>query len=165
MRRRCNYNAAIGFSKFRHKSLWAFKKRKIDRIASGNICLWNRREEDLANWSATTAANFEMARAFNDAMMAINETGLIQGVGRCPIPQSATGFFPTARDVIARSIAAPSTLVSNRQLGGMAFFLPRRSGRSKTSQKSQSRKSRRRICSMHRCSRFAGGARDHFRSL
>jgi hypothetical protein len=33
----------------------------------------------LANWSATTAANFEIARAFNDAMMPINDTGLIQG--------------------------------------------------------------------------------------
>jgi len=36
------------------------------------------REQDLANWSATTAAAFETARAFNDAMMPINETGLIQ---------------------------------------------------------------------------------------
>jgi hypothetical protein len=33
----------------------------------------------LPNWAATTAATYEIARTFNDMMMPINETGLIQG--------------------------------------------------------------------------------------
>ena len=52
---------------------------KSTALLAGTSVYGIGREEDLANWSATTAANYEIARAFTDLMMPINETSLIQG--------------------------------------------------------------------------------------
>jgi len=52
---------------------------KSTALLAGTSVYGIGREEDLANWAATTAAAYETARVYNDLMMPINETGLIKG--------------------------------------------------------------------------------------
>ena len=80
----CAFAAIImrlsGFQNFGINLYGRSKSGKSTALLVGTSVYGIGREEDLANWSATTAADFEIARAFNDAMMPINETGLIQGI-------------------------------------------------------------------------------------
>ena len=77
----CAFAAIImrlsGFPNFGINLYGRSKSGKSTALLVGTSVFGIGREQDLANWSATTAAAFETARAFNDAMMPINETGLI----------------------------------------------------------------------------------------
>ena len=58
----------------------AAKRGKSVALTAGGSVIGLGREEDLENWNTTTARGLELACAFNDLMMPINEGGAIKGV-------------------------------------------------------------------------------------
>jgi hypothetical protein len=55
------------------------KHGKSTALLVGTSVIGINQEKDLPNWAATIASGFEIARLFNDLMMPINETALIEG--------------------------------------------------------------------------------------
>jgi hypothetical protein len=58
----------------------AAKRGKSVALTAGGSVIGLGREEDLENWNTTTARGLELACAFNDLMMPINEGGAIKGL-------------------------------------------------------------------------------------